>query len=126
MTSSAVHSSNRTRRRSSAVAIRVIRATVAASSASVNAVSSSYRSRSTSLTLRDGGVWHETATAGRGADLAAVVHDLPASQHRSRPTRDLPALVRVVVAGGMHLARVDRALLDRIEEHEVGVLVDGD
>ena len=41
MTSTAVHSPNRTDRRRSALTVRTMRASVAASSASVNALSSS-------------------------------------------------------------------------------------
>src|SRR6185503_3294901 len=80
-----------------------MRASVDASSASVNAVSSSYLSRSTTDTLRLDRTRREATAARGGADLAAVV-----------------------VAGRLHLVRADRPLFDRVEEHEVRVLADGD
>src|SRR5438094_9680823 len=100
MTSSAVQSPNFTARRRSAVVVRTMRATVAASSASVNAVWSSYFRRSTTATLHATGAasaWSlsrraadQTAGAGRGADLSFVVDDLAAQQHGARPAGDLP------------------------------------
>src|SRR6185503_13119773 len=103
-----------------------MRASVDASSASVNAVSSSYLSRSTTDTLRLDRTRREATAARGGADLAAVVRDLPAEEHGARPASDVPPFVRVVVAGRLHLVRADRPLFDRVEEHEVRVLADGD
>src|SRR6185436_514758 len=56
------------------------------------------------------------ALTGLREDLALRVGDL-ATQHRDRrPARDLPALIGVVVARGVHLARADRARAVRIED----------
>src|SRR6185503_21296378 len=103
-----------------------MRASVEASSASVNAVSSSYRSRSTTDTLPLDRTRREATAAGCGADLVAVVCDLAAEEDSARPAGDVPPFVRVVVARRMHLGRADGPLLDRVEEHEVRVLAHGD
>src|SRR6185436_20765887 len=64
----------------------------------------------------------QAALARPREDLAVRVRDLAAKQRDRRPARDLPSLVGVVVARGVHLARTDRARALRIEDHDVGIV----
>src|SRR5258705_10705243 len=59
-------------------------------------------------------------------DLALRVGDLAPQQRHRWPARDLPSFEWVVVAGGVHLARADRALPLRIEDDDVGVTTERD
>src|SRR6266540_2267379 len=61
-----------------------------------------------------------------GTHLAVRESDLPAKQRDRGPTGDVAAFIRVVVAGRVHLARVDRSPPGGIEDHQIRVGADGD
>src|SRR5688572_24001651 len=59
-------------------------------------------------------------------NLAVCVSGLTTEQRGRRPAGDLPSLIRVVVAGRVHLARPDRPRSLGIEDRDVGVVPERD